>query len=168
MLNRIKRNKEEYNRLCSDSNYSDVVFNPDSGGLKATHIKHNFDKNKGWYERAAQDAGFNRGYSVILEEEPQNLYMKKSCEGFWNGLSFEVAGAETATANNVRNALKHCATKPNAEVAVVVFPNNNYSAENFQKGFAKFNGLIGTSQYKLFKLIYCIQNGTIIHIEKPS
>lgn len=35
---------------------------------------------------------------------------------------FEIAGAETGTSNNIRQALKHCASKPNTEVAVLLFP----------------------------------------------
>ena len=33
---------------------------------------------------------------------------------------------------------------------------------------AKFNGLKGTSQYKLFDFIYCVQGENIVQIKKPS
>lgn len=46
--------------------------------------------------------------------------------------------------------------------------NGNFSAENFQAGLAKFKGLKGTSQYKKFDLIYCIQGTDIVQIKKPS
>lgn len=113
-------------------------------------------------------AGYKHGHSVILEEEPQNVYKGKSCEGLWDNLKFEVAGAESGTPNNIRNALKHCASKPESRIAVLFFPNGNFSAENFQTGLAKFNGLKGTSQHKKFDLIYCIQGDEIIQIKKPS
>ena len=81
---------------------------------------------------------------------------------------FEIAGAETATANNIRQALKHCVSKPDAEVAVIFFPNDNFDREFFEKGLAKFNGLKGTSQYRLFKYIYCIDKEKIILTKKPK
>ncbi len=162
------QNKAEYNRLYNNPEYQDVQYNEASGGVKATHVEHNFDKTTGWYEKNAQTAGFNSGHSVILEKEPQDIYRHRSCEGLWDGLPFEVAGAETGTANNIRNALKHCAKKPGSKIAVIYFPNDNFSTEAFNDGLAKFNGLKGTSQYKLFDFIYCIHGESIIQIKKPS
>ena len=165
---RIEKNRSLYDKLIKDDKYTDVAFDENNGGLKATHIGHNLDKDKGWYETTIQDVGYKHGHSVILEEEPQNVYKGKSCEGLWDDLKFEVAGAESGTSNNIRNALKHCASKPGSKIAVLFFPNGNFSAENFQAGLAKFNGLKGTSQYKKFDLIYCIQGKEIVQIKKPS
>ncbi len=164
----IEKNRSLYGKLVKDEKYKDVSFDEKNGGLKATHIGHNFDKDKGWYETSIQEAGYKNGHSVVLEEEPQNIYKKKSCEGLWDNLKFEVAGAESGTPNNIRNALKHCASKPESRIAVLFFPNGNFSSENFQTGLAKFNGLKGTSQYRKFDLIYCIQGDEIIQIKKPS
>ena len=36
-----------FNKLKSDGNYRDVAFNAVNGGVKATHVEHNFDKHKG-------------------------------------------------------------------------------------------------------------------------
>lgn len=165
---KIENNRSLYNQLNADKNYKEVHFDENNGGLKATHIGHNLDKDKGWYETSIQDVGYKYGHSVILEEEPQNVYKGKSCEGLWDNKKFEVAGAESGTPNNIRNALKHCASKPDSKIAVLFFPNENFSSENFQIGLAKFNGLKGTSQYKKFDLIYCIQGEKIIQIKKPS
>ena len=164
----IEKNRSLYGKLIKDDKYKDVDFDEKNGGLKATHIGHNLDKDKGWYETTIQDVGYKHGHSVILEDEPQNVYKGKSCEGLWDDLKFEVAGAESGTSNNIRNALKHCASKPESKIAVLFFPNGNFSAENFQAGLAKFNGLKGTSQYKKFDLIYCIQGEEIVQIKKPS
>jgi len=164
----IEKNRSLYGKLIKDDKYKDVAFDEKNGGLKATHIGHNLDKDKGWYETTIQDVGYKHGHSVILEDEPQNVYKGKSCEGLWDDLKFEVAGAESGTSNNIRNALKHCASKPESKIAVLFFPNGNFSAENFQAGLAKFNGLKGTSQYKKFDLIYCIQGEDIVQIKKPS
>ena len=83
-------------------------------------------------------------------------------------MPFEIAGAETATSSNIRNALKHCASKPDTKIAVIYFPNDNFDIGEFNIGLSKFNGLRGTPQYKLFDLIYCIHGDKIIQIKKPS
>lgn len=162
------QNKAQYNRLLNNPSYKDVQYHEPSGGVKATHSDHSFDSNKGWYEERVQTAGFISGHSVILEAEHHNIYRHRNCEGMWDGLPFEIAGAENGTANNIRNALKHCAKKPGSKVAVIFFPNGNFNTEEFNSGLAKFNGLKGTSQYKLFDFIYCIQGENIVQIKKPS
>lgn len=132
-----------------------------TGAVRAMHKGHNLDKKKGWYETAVQDAGFKEGHSVILEKEPQNAFKKRSTEGTWDGQRFEIAAAETNTPNNIRNALKHCASKRDTEVAVVFFP-NGYIPSVFEDGFGKYSGLKGTTQFKNFQKIICIHNGKII------
>lgn len=165
---RIEQNGKIYNQLINDPNYTDVHFNKNNGGLKATHIKHNLDRQKGWYEKAVQDVGYKSGHSVILEEEIQNVYRQKSCEGIFDGKPFEIAGAETGTSNNIRNALKHCASKKETKIAVIFFPNGTFSTNAFNDAIAKFNGLKGTTQYLKFDLIYCIQDDKIVQIKKPD
>ena len=81
---------------------------------------------------------------------------------------FEIAGAENGTKTNIRNALKHCASKPNVKIAVLFFPNNNFDAKELNDGLAMYCGLDGTAQFKEFELIFCIQGNKIIHIKKPS
>ena len=158
----------EYQRLNNDEDYYDVEYKAENGGVKATHVDHNFDENKGWYEEKVQTAGFLNGHSVILGAEYHNIYQHRNYEGLWDGMPFEIAGAESATSNNIRNALKHCAAKPDTRIAVLFFPNDNFTTQAFNDGFAKFFGLKGTSQYKQFDLIYCIHDDQIIHIKKPS
>lgn len=38
-------NHKEYERLSKDKNYKDVAYDEKSGGVKATHVGHNFDKS---------------------------------------------------------------------------------------------------------------------------
>lgn len=162
------QNKALYQQLLNDSEYTNVEYHERSGGVKGTHIEHSFDGKKGWYEEKSQNAGFHNGHSVLLCAEHHNIYKHRNCEGLWDGLPFEIAGAETATSNNIRNALKHCAKKPGSKVAVIFFPNDNYSVEEFNLGYSKFYGLRGTSQYKKFDLIVCIHDESIIQMKKPS
>jgi hypothetical protein len=152
-----------YNILSQDKNYKDVAYDRVSGGLKATHINHNFNKKGGIYELAVQNIGYKNGHSVILGDEPQNAFGRRSLEGLWNGLPFEAAGAETGTANNIRNALKHCASKPGVEVAVIYFP-NGVNIEHLRKGLAKYNGLSNSNdgQWEQFKqIVFLSENGFI-------
>ena len=159
----IAKRKELFERLRKDNYYRDVAFNEENGGLKAIHVELNFDSNKGWYETTVQDVGYKAGHSVILEKEPQNMYKKRSTEGLWDGMRFEIAGAETATPNNIRNALKHCASKRETDVAVVFFP-NGVNIDNLRLGISKYNGLrnSGNGQWKQFKdMVFIDQNGIV-------
>lgn len=86
-------------------------------------------------------------------------------EGKWNGLSFEVAGCETATVNNIRNGLKHCASKRITDIAVLVFPDQPFNIKTFNEGFRKYTGLrkTGDEQYRKFKHIICVRDSTVIY-----
>ena len=155
--------------LSRDANYKGVAFDPQSYALKAIHVGHNFDKKKGWYEKAVLDAGYKNGHAVILEKEDHTIMHKKNAEGLWDGKVFEIAAAESGSQNNIRNALKHCASKPNAEIAVIFFPSDNFNRDIFVKAYAKFCGLKGTPQHRKFDRIYCINSKGNIHITlKPE
>lgn len=119
-------------RSLSSGDYTDVEFDEKSGGLKATHKDHNFDKLKGWYEKYVQDAGFKNGHSVTLEKEDHSVFNMRNTEGLWDGMYFEVTAAENGTPNNVRNALKHCAKKGKTEVAVIFYP-KEFNNDDFLK-----------------------------------
>lgn len=162
---RIENNRRLYERLKADPDYQDVEFNPENGGLKATHIEHNFDKDTGQYEKNVQDIGFNAGHAIILEAEPGDVHRKKYTEGTWNGLQFEIAGRETGTSNNIKRGLEHCADKRETEIAVLYFPKNNFNIDNFNDALRRYRGLekLNDGQFVKFKKIICIQDGKIIH-----
>ena len=154
---------DEMLRVKDNADYKDVQFDIYTGAVKATHKGHNFNKDKGWYETTVQNVGYKAGNAVILEEEPQNEYKKRSTEGVWNKLPFEIAGAETATPNNIRNALKHCASKSGCKVAVVFFP-NGLEIENLRLGISKYNGLrnSGNGQWKQFDdIVFVTKKGIL-------
>lgn len=158
-----EQRKNKYEILKKDDDYVNVTFDAKSGALKATHVKHNFNGGKGWYEKHVQDVGFKNGASVILEEEDHSQFKKRHVEGTWNGLKFEIAGKETATAQNIREGLKHCAKKKGCKIAVLYFPNNNFNCRAFYSGLVMYNGLSGTSQWTRFDKIICIQGDDIIY-----
>jgi len=163
-LQRIKKNEALFKKLKENSNYFNVHFNAKNGGLKATHIEHNFDPKKGYREKRVQDIGFKYGASVILESERGKPIGHKYTEGLWNGKKFEIASAENGTDVNVRNALKHCASKKETEIAVINFV-DDFNKVAFFRGLARYNGLKGApgSQYKEFDKIICIYDGKIVY-----
>jgi hypothetical protein len=165
---RILKNKTLFLKLKEDTNYSDVKFNESTGGLMASHVGHNFHKKLGYQEKEVQKAGFKNGDAVIFENEPSNTFKVKHPDGTWNAAVLEIASTTTGTANNIRNGLKHCASKQITEVAVLYFPKGKFNVQNFESGLAKYNGLKNTRQYKSFKTIVCIESETIVYIKnKP-
>ena len=161
---RITTNKAEYERLKIDPDYNNVEFNPANGGLMATHKDHNFDHQKGWYEKNVQRVGFNKGNSVIFGSEAGQPDGVKYTDGLWNGKKAEIRGAETGKPENIRNALKHGAKKRETEVAIIYFPKNNFDKDAFYSGLRAYEGLAGLPgrQYKAFERIICIQGDDIV------
>lgn len=157
-------NESLFVKYRDDPDYRGVEFNTENGGLKATHIRHSFDKYKGWYETEVQDIGFRHGHSVILQEEIHTRQWVKNTEGLWDGMTCEIAGAETCTSQNVRNALKHCAAKPGADVAIIFFP-NECDLSIIHQGIARYNGLRNTNQWRKFSRLFSFMMG--IYYKKP-
>ena len=73
-----------------------------------------------------------------------------------------ISGIETVASNNIMKALKHCASKPNTEVAVIFFANDNFNIDIFNERYRKYKGVKGSSQYKQFKEIYSIDKENMI------
>lgn len=151
-----------YLKLLNDSNYYDVDYNPTNGGLKAIHVGHNLDKKGGAYEKHVMEAGFAAGHSVILEDE--RGFDNRHTEGTWDGLLFEVAGRETATANNVFDGLKHCAEKKTTKVAILDYPNGGFDVAILDRAIRRYNGLkkLEDGQYIKYDKIVCVQNKLIV------
>ena len=159
----IAERRQEYEQNKNDPDYLNVEFNEETGGLKATHKEHNFDKKGGKYEDQAQNVGFKYGHSVVFGQE-RNAPAGKKTEGKWDGLLFEVAGRETATENNVLKGLKHCASKLKTEIAVLVFPNGGFDKNILSNAIIRYRGLEKVKDYHFvrFKKIICIQGEDIV------
>ena len=161
---RLESRKKEYQKLLADSNYKEVEFDEKTGGLKATHTNHNFDKQGGRYEIHVQNAGFKAGHVVILENELGTTIGEWFTEGTWDGSYFEVAGRETATSNNILRGLKHCAAKRKTKTAILDFPNIGFNEEIFDSAVKRYRGLekLNDGQYLKFDKIICVQDESII------
>ncbi len=156
----------EYERLKGDPNYTDVEYDPVTGGVRASHVEHNLNAVGGKYEIEAQLAGFRAGHIVIFGPENNSEYHKRHTEGTWNGLQFEVAGRETATTNNIKRGLEHCADKKSTQIAVLDFPNGGFTLEKFDIALRRYMGLekLNDGQFLRFKKIICVQKGQIVHM----
>ncbi len=164
------KNYSEYCRLKHDPNYRNVVYNPNTDGLKATHIGHNFDKTRGYYEVAVQEVGYKSGHAVILEAERPKAVGQKSCDGTWDGLPMEIKASAGSSDCNIRESLKHGVDKKITRVMILFYNQGNFDAELFEKGYAAFTGLKFKSpnQYLMYDLILCVQGTKIVQIKKPS
>lgn len=159
---RFERNRELYEIYKANPDYYDVAFDEASGGMKATHKGHNFNKKGGEYEMHVLSIGFKNGHTVVLGDE--RGFETKHTEGTWDGMEFEVAGRETASENNILRGLKHCAEKLITEIAVLYFPKGGFDENVLQKALRRYKGLekLQDGQYLKFKKIICIQNDKIV------
>lgn len=158
-------NREIYERLTNDPDYTDVQFDEKTGGLKATHRHHNFDPKTGIYEKQAQNAGYRYGHSVIFGSEEGNTLNMRYTEGLWDHKHFEIAAQDGTTSSNILRGLKHCASKRKTVYAVIVLKKENFNRELFQEALKRYDGLknLNDGQYLKFEKIYCIQNEKIVY-----
>lgn len=151
---------KEYARLKENKEYTDVKFNYSNSGIKATHKRHQFDKDTGKYEKSVQKIGFKHGYSVILGNESSNTFMKKHAAGYWNGIKFEIKTCENITANNLKRGLVHSADKK-APVSVLFIPDRLEfpSDDLINEAIRKYNGEVRKyGKFNVSKLIVMSSN----------
>lgn len=161
---RYATNRELYKRYNGDPDYSDVKFNRETGGMTAIHKDHNFDKNGGEYEKNVMNIGYNIGHSVILESERNGKWRERFTDGLWDDKKFEIAGCETAIANNILSRIKHCASKRNTAVAILYYPKGGFDQAVLNRAIARYKGLekLNDGQYLKFEKIICIQKEDIV------
>lgn len=148
-------NKDEYNRLTKDPDYTEVEYN-ENGGVKAIHKDHTFAPNKGHYEKEVQDILFKNGNVIILESEKGKIGQKFS-DGYLNGLRADIKAVEGSGKNTIKRKFQE-AQSQEAESVILYFPDNKlFSEDRINSGFAKFNG---QSDYHFKEIIYIV-NGKI-------
>lgn len=162
---KYNRRNLAYKLLSNDKNYTDVTFNASNAGLKATHIRHNFDQDGGRYEKNVQQAGFSSGHAVIFGGEYSNVINQRFTEGLWDGQPFEVMGCTTGTENNVLRGLKHSAKKRATKIAVLDFPNGHFDESVLEKAMTRYYGLekLNDGQFIQFDRVVCVQEKKIVY-----
>ena len=92
---RIDENRKLYDKLSKDSRYKDVEFDPETGGVKATHRGHNEGEDVGFVrERKLVDKLFSDGHSVILLDEQKkdrNANYLRSLDMMLDGVRMDIA-----------------------------------------------------------------------------
>jgi hypothetical protein len=163
-LQRIANNKTEYVRLKSDSNYTDVRFNDNTGGLLAIHKDHNLDPTigkfgipRGDYEQLASEVLYKYGKSVVLESEnlPDGI---KTPEGLLDGAIFDIKGIEGTGKNNILNKIKE-ASSQGVSVVVLYYPDKNIFFKD--RLIDSYNTYLKTSKSKRVKIVYYIVDGKL-------
>ena len=141
--NKIQERLKDFQQLSKNPNYTDVKFNKETGGLKASHRLHSFDPNKGHYEKEARDILFNNGHKIILEKELPDKGEKvidgiKHIDGYLNNSPCDISTILGNGKNTIKKALQHSEIKE-AKTAILYFPNeNSYSKERMFKGLEMF------------------------------
>jgi hypothetical protein len=159
----IEKAVEEYIKYGENADYTEVKINWIYGGVTATNKGHVFDPVRGSYERDVRDLVYNTGDYIILENEKTE---EKSCDGKWNGSPYEQRACENGkNPNNIKNGLEHAASKPGVKIAVLYFPNNDFTETKFKEGLQRYeyyNRDLGQGKYVAFEEIIIINNGKIM------
>lgn len=181
---RYEENKAEYERLKNNPDYKDVVFDPETGGLKAVHKGHiiHGEKERTFFgderltstdlEIESQNILFRNGYSCILENEmvfdPITKDQKTQLDSITNGMHMDIRSITIGEHKTVDNALKNKKkqlrkyneeNKTECDSLILHFHNPDHYDRN----------LIQSKVGKTFKKIICTINqngGEVEAIEK--
>ncbi|AQX50628.1 hypothetical protein CMU11_12705 [Elizabethkingia anophelis] len=150
---------QNYEKLLKDKNYQEVHFGK-SGGMKATHIGHNFNKNTGKYEKEVQELFYEKGDEIILTNERSDIPGKK-VDGLLNGKTFDISTIIGTGKNTIKRALNHSKDKK-AQIAILYFPNKEmFNLAWLQNSIKMYNG---QTSYRFEQIIYVV-NGQIVYIQ---
>ena len=169
-----EENYQEYIRLLNDSDYIEVTFDDQSGGVSAIHSSHRFDKQigpngikRGYYEYHVLNVYRKAGHSVILLKESEEVG-KKQYDGLLDSIPCEIKTIERIGRWTIRTKIGD-AIKQGAIIVVLYFPEPMlFSQELVQNGWKDY--IDYSDPFKLISeiQIQCIVNDQIRVIEKPS
>jgi len=155
----LKQRASEYEQLRSNEEYTDVAYDKNTGGLKATHKQHQFNPRNGHLEKQARDILFESGYKIILESEAQKGIGVKLIDGTINDIPMEISSITGSGINSVKHALNHCRQK-GAKAAVLYFPDGSlYSDQRIKEGLAKYEG---QTDYRFIRIIVVKETEVLI------
>ncbi len=156
----LEENKKIYEELKKDKDYINVCLDKTSGGVKASHLLHNFNHDTAREELKVQDILHKEGNSVILDKELPAKNEKiidgiKIPDGTFNGYMMDISTIKGAGKNAIKRALHHT-EKKGAEVAILYFKEKSFfSEELLNTGIAKFYGI---SKYQFKEIIYIVED----------
>ena len=158
----IHKREQEYNDFLSDKSYTDVLFNIATGALQATHLEHNFDRVKGYYEKHVQKIIYDNGNKIILESERKAPGIKTP-DGTLNDIVFDIKSVEGTGKNNIKNKFNEAASQ-GCEHLVLFFPNADlYNQITIIQGYEKYRGVVKKEKKKdKLKYVWIIVNNEII------
>lgn len=145
---RIEENRKEYERLKKDPNYTNVKFNPKTGGLMASHKDHQFDKQKGImdiprgdYEKRVQEIFFKYGRKLILQNERMGDNIATP-DGLLDDVLCDIKAIEGLGMNNIINKIAE-ANHQGARHVILYYPDINlFKKELLRDGYSRYLGLV--------------------------
>ena len=154
-----EENYNEYLRLLQNSDYPEVMFDEESGGMSAIHKYHKFDKQRGPYgcrrgdyERCAVNVLRNNGFRVLLESEISTQEMKIS-DGYLDDRPMEIKSVEGKGTWTVSTKLRN-AVRQQARCVILYYPNaDNFSWFQVTEGLRLFLSSPETDKGNLESLI---------------
>lgn len=159
---RYEENKALFDIYKNDENYIDVDFDEISGGLKATHVNHNFDEyigrfgiKRGEYEKITRDALFKSGYRIILRPEVGD---GKQPDGYINDILMDIKGVEGNSLYSMKRA-----NKQGVDCCILYFHDKskydrNVVEENFRNFPSWLNYVYKRNIEVTIKSILCVVN----------
>lgn len=144
IINSKEENYQEFLRLRQNTNYTEVTFDEESGGVSAVHREHKFDKQvgpfgcqRGDYERKVADILRKNGYRVLLESEKSRENMKSN-DGLLNDTPMDIKTVEGNGNWSISSKLSE-ADKQGASIVVLYFPIPSlYSKRRVLDGIEKY------------------------------
>jgi hypothetical protein len=164
-LQRIADNRAEYVRLKNDSNYTDVKFSENTGGLLAIHKDHNFDSAigrfgipRGDYERIVAEVLYNYGRSVVLQSE-QLGENEKTPDGLLDGHVFDIKTIEGAGKNTIKRKFAEASLQECRTIVLYFHEQNTFSLQRIIDGYSHY---LRNSNSKRINTVYYIV-GSKVH-----
>ena len=148
---------KKFEELLKDKNYLDVEIN-DEGGLKASHIGHNFSKD----ENDAQDILFKNGHEIIFSDE-RAITPGRKIDGFLDKVSMDISTIRGTGNHTIKRALNH-ARKKSAKTAILYFPDAKIFS--FNRLEYSINDYKKYTDYTFEEIIYIVNDE--IHIYKKA
>ncbi|MBQ9311147.1 MAG: hypothetical protein IJ222_09870 [Bacteroidales bacterium] len=170
-----EENFNDYLRLLRNNDYEQVMFDEKSGGVSAVHKGHRLDKQpglngerRGNYELRTVETFRQYGHSIVLLNESEVIGVKQY-DGLLDGAPCEIKAVEQMGRWTVRTKIAN-AVKQGAVHVILFFPDPGlFSEERVQDGWKDWITHAKPSEQPVPEIqMFCVVNGTIRLIEKPS